>query len=117
MHEGDASSLTSWRSVQMRLLDPRRVKTGRPARVGKHQDVEQRGAGSGAERIQACPCRRSTSADRGVSVSTSEAPNKAVHDRPCLLRRGDSEDEFLVGGPQRQVEERAAGSLLSHDRL
>jgi hypothetical protein len=44
MHEGDASSLTSWRSVQMRLLDPRRVKTGRRARVGEHQDVEEFGA-------------------------------------------------------------------------
>jgi hypothetical protein len=43
---------------------------------------------------------RSTAADRGLSVSTPEAPNKVVHDRPCLLRRGDSEDEFLVGSPQ-----------------
>jgi hypothetical protein len=74
-----------------------------------------RGAGPRASRRSRS--RRSTSADRGVSVSTPKAPNKVVHDRPCLLRRGDPQDEFLVGGPQRQVEERAAGSLLSHDRL
>jgi hypothetical protein len=39
----------------MRLLDPRRVKTGRPARVGKHQDVEQRGAKSRTEGVKALP--------------------------------------------------------------
>jgi hypothetical protein len=42
----------------MRLLDPRCVKTGRPARVGEHEDVEQLGAGSGTERVQALTQQR-----------------------------------------------------------
>jgi hypothetical protein len=79
--------------------------------------VEQLGAGSGTEGVQALSESALYLSRPRVSVSAPKAPNKVVHDRPCLLRRGDPEDEFLVRGPQRQVEERAAGSLLSHDRL
>jgi hypothetical protein len=40
----------------------------------------------------------SARADRGVSVSTSEAPNQVVNYQPCLLRRCECEDKLLIGG-------------------
>jgi hypothetical protein len=37
------------------LSSPRTRRSGRPLEVGEHEDVEQFGAGSGAERVQTLP--------------------------------------------------------------